>query len=64
MECATVLKLKLVVYSEYCFDLVIHMEFISVKPAMCSFTCADPESFVRGGPTLTIIVFFCKLMRS
>ena len=33
MECATVLKLKLVVYSEYCFDLVIHMEFISVKPA-------------------------------
>ena len=21
--------------------------------------CADPESFVRGGPTLTSFVFFC-----
>ena len=23
-----------------------------------SFPCADPESFVRGGPTLTIFFFF------
>ena len=28
-----------------------------------NLACADPENFVRGGPTLTTYLFFLKLMR-
>ena len=40
-----------------------HMKFISLKyfestvVEPWSVTCADPESFVRGGPTLTFFLF-------
>ena len=30
---------------------------------LLSLACADPEKFVRGGPTLTTFFFFFKLMR-
>ena len=39
-----------------CVDLTEHMML-----AYSKYTCADPESIIRGGPTLTI--FFKNLMR-
>ena len=41
--------------------IIIYVGELVKRGRILSSTCADPESFVRGGPTLT--VFFFQIMR-